>query len=116
MVRSTYHTTLQATPGQLVFGNDMILNTPLISDWGDIRQLKLKLIEKNNQLENKNRKPSTYIIQDKVLVRNKKGNKYEDPYVGAYPITQVWKNLNVTIRWGAVQERINIKWIKIYHQ
>ena len=31
-IRSTHHTTLQATPGQLIFGRDMILNTPFIVD------------------------------------------------------------------------------------
>ena len=31
-VRITYHTTLQATPGQLVFERDMILNPPVITD------------------------------------------------------------------------------------
>ena len=28
-----YYTTLQATPGQLVFGRGMIFNTPFIADW-----------------------------------------------------------------------------------
>ena len=37
-----------------------------------------KKIDKINQLENKNLKPHTYRIQDKVLVRNKKLNKYEE--------------------------------------
>ena len=32
-VHSTYHTTLQATPGQLVFGRDMIFNIKHITDW-----------------------------------------------------------------------------------
>ena len=31
--RSTCHATLQATPGQLVFGRDMILNIEYIADW-----------------------------------------------------------------------------------
>ena len=31
LVQSMYHATEQATPGQLVFGRDMILNTPFIS-------------------------------------------------------------------------------------
>ena len=34
-------------PDQLVLGRDMILNTPFISDWEDIRQRKKKVIEKN---------------------------------------------------------------------
>ena len=73
--------------GQLMFGHDMIFNTPFIADWGDIRQHKQKLIDKNNQLENKNPKPHTYRIGDKLLARNKKLNKYENTYIGPYPIT-----------------------------
>ena len=91
-VQRTYHTMLQSTPGQLVFGRDRILNNPLIEDWEDIRLHKQKIINKNNQLKNKNRKPQTYRIRDKVLVRNKKANLYGDLYVGPYPITQVWIN------------------------
>ena len=32
-VQIMYHATLQATPGQLVFGRDMIINTSFIADW-----------------------------------------------------------------------------------
>ena len=32
-VRSTYSTTTQATPMQLVFGHDAILNIPFVADW-----------------------------------------------------------------------------------
>ena len=49
-------------------------------------------------------------------MRNKNANKYEDPYIGSYPTTQVWTNGNVTIRWGSVQERTKIIWIKTYHE
>ena len=73
-------------------------------------------MDNNFQLENKNCKPHTYIIQDKVLVCNKKSNNYEEQYIVPYPITQVWTNGNVTIGQGAVQERINIRWIKPYHE
>ena len=44
-----------------------------------------------------------------------KTNKYKEPYKGPYPITKVQTNVNVTICWGATQERINIRWIKHYH-
>lgn len=37
-VRSTYSTTTQATPMQLVFGRDAILNTKFAADWNFIRQ------------------------------------------------------------------------------
>ena len=50
-VRGTYHTTLHSTPGQLVFGCDMILNAPFIVDWEYIRKHKPQLIHKNNKNE-----------------------------------------------------------------
>ena len=94
---------LQTTPSQLFFLRDIILNTPSVAEWGAIRQRKKQLIDKNNQVEKKYRKPHTYRIQDKVLVRNKKGKKYEETYVGPYPITQVYTNGNISIRQNAVQ-------------
>ena len=45
---------------------------------------------------------------DKVLMRNRNANKYDEPYPGPYLITQLWTNGNVTIRQGAVQERITL--------
>ena len=107
---------LQATTGHMVCGRDMILNTPSIADWGDIMLRKKKIIDKNNQLENKNRKRHTYRILHKVLLHNQKQNKYEKTYVGPYLITQVWTNENFAMHWVAVQERINIRWIIPYHE
>ena len=37
-VRSTYSTTTQAMPMQLVFGRDAIINAKFIADWDYIRQ------------------------------------------------------------------------------
>jgi hypothetical protein len=50
-VRSTYHTTLQSTPGQLVFGRDMIFPINHIADWQLIKNRKKKLIDKNKMKE-----------------------------------------------------------------
>ena len=61
----------------ILFGHNVILNTPLISDWGSISRCKQELIDKNNQNENKNLKPHNYRVSEKVLVHNKKENKYE---------------------------------------
>ena len=52
-IRSTVHTTSKKTPGQLTFGRDMIFNLQHKADWEDIKQRKQKLINKNNQYENK---------------------------------------------------------------
>ena len=37
-VRSTYHTTLKKSPGQLIFGRDMILNVKHKANWEYIKQ------------------------------------------------------------------------------
>ena len=50
-VQITYHTTLQATPVQLVFGLDMVLNTSLTVDWESIKLHKKIIIDKNNIIE-----------------------------------------------------------------
>ena len=89
-------------PGQLVFGCDMMLNIPFIAIWGAIRRHKQQQIEKNNQLENKNFQLHTYRVREKVLVRNKTANKYEEPYKGPYPINKVCTNVNFTIHRGTV--------------
>ena len=45
-VRTTAHTTLQATPAQLVFGRDAILNIPFEADWQLIKMRKQERIRK----------------------------------------------------------------------
>jgi hypothetical protein len=47
-LRSMYNTTLQATPGQLVFGSDMVLNVQHLTDWTAIKAGKQQIIHKNN--------------------------------------------------------------------
>lgn len=51
-VQATYHTTLQATPSQLVFGRDAILNVQLKANLNLIQRSKQQIIQKNNKKEN----------------------------------------------------------------
>ena len=76
-VRSTLHTTLKKTPGQLVFGRDMILNIQHEANWKYIRDRKQKLINKNNQNENSRRIPHEYKTGDLVLLKRGTENKME---------------------------------------
>jgi hypothetical protein len=48
VLRSTYHTTLQVMPGQLIFGRDMVLNVQHLTDWTAIKARKQQIICKNN--------------------------------------------------------------------
>jgi len=75
-MRSTFHTTLNATPGQLVFGRDMILNITYQADWQAIRQRKQSVIKKNNEKENSKRIPHVCGVGDKFLLE-KDANKHK---------------------------------------
>ena len=63
--RATAHTTLQATPSQLVFGRDAILQSNFQADWAVITARKQKLINKNNARENAKRKFHQYKVNDR---------------------------------------------------
>ena len=116
-VRSTYHTTLQASPGQLVFGRDMLFDIDFTADWHKIYDRKQQIINKNNLRENKNRIDFDYQIGDKVTKKNDylKINKKADlANKGPYRVVEVFNNGTVTIRRNNVEEIINIRRIDPY--
>jgi len=96
-VRSTFHTTLHKSPGQLVFGRYMILNIKHTANWDYIRQRKQKIINKNNQRENSKRVEHHYQEGDKVLLRRGTENKQEQPYTGPHTILTVADNGTVRL-------------------
>jgi hypothetical protein len=65
-IRSTYHTTLQATPYQFVFGRVKIENIGFRSNWDQIP--KQDIINKTNQKENKSQIPYEYKVGDQTLL------------------------------------------------
>ena len=113
-IRSTYHTTLKSTPGQLVFGRDMVLNSTHEANWEYIRKRKQQIIAKNNKAENAKRIPHTYAIGDRVLLRRGTDNKYETPYRGPYIILKVNDNGTVRMKVRNVEDTYNIRQITPY--
>ena len=70
-VRATYHTTLQASPMQVVFGKDAILNIKHVADWEHIQQRKQLRINHNNKHKNMLQNNQQYKVGDKILVKRK---------------------------------------------
>ena len=114
-IRSTYHTTLEATPAQLVFGRDMLLPIKFQADWAAIREWRQKIINKSNEWENKKRIPHTYSVGDKVS-KNRPGiqAKLKRKRDGPYTITHVYDNGTVRILRGNVSERLNVRRVQPY--
>ena len=76
-VRATYHTTLQASPMQLVFDPDAILKIKHVADWEHIRQRKQSQINHNRNCKNMRRNNHQYKVGDKILVKRRKNSKHE---------------------------------------
>ena len=76
-VRTTYHTKLQASPMQLVFGRYAILNIKHVANWEHIQQHKQEIINRNNKRENMLRNNHQYKVGDKIIVKRKKNSKHE---------------------------------------
>jgi hypothetical protein len=99
VIRITYHTTLQATPCQLVFCIDMIHNIAFRANWDPIQKRKQDIINNSNLKENKSRFPSEYKVGDQVLLETPGIiRKLSTPCTGPYPVTSVYKNGTIRIQ------------------
>jgi hypothetical protein len=63
-IRSTFHTTLKATPGQLVFGRYMVMPIKFMADWGAIEQQRQKEMGRSNRRENASRISNEHSFRD----------------------------------------------------
>ena len=114
-VRATVHTTTQATPMQLVFGRDAMLNIQFTANWKLIQQRKQKLINQNNQKENSKWLSHQYNIGDEVLIKQDQPTKFgSNPYKGPFTITAVRNNGTVRVREGIIEDTYNIRMITPY--
>ena len=116
-VRCIVHTTTRATPTQLVFGRDALLNVSFEADWQYIKERKQHRILQNNKKENAKRNDHTYHPGDEVMVREDPHRKLEGArFSGPYTVTQVNDNgtvqLSKATRRGAVLQTWNIRNVK----
>ena len=110
-----YHSNLKKIPGQLVFGQDMILSINNVAYGRYISQHKQPQINKDIIRENTTIIDHDYREGDTVTTTNMSAYKYKTPFKGPYEIVQTWTNGIVTLRMGAVTTRINIRHIKPYN-
>jgi hypothetical protein len=116
-IRSTYHTTLKATPGQLVFGRDMLLPIKFKANWAEIKARRQEEMRRNNERENKGRKVHDYKVDDQILLTDsRKRSKLSPPREGPYQVERVFTNGTLLIRRGAVSERVNIRRVTPYFE
>jgi hypothetical protein len=110
-IRGTFHTTLQATPCQLVFGRDLILDASFTANWSAIVARKVHQAQIDNARENQSRIAHSYAVGDLVLIQLNKRTppKLDCPTEGPYRIIKVQMNGTVIIQRGTYAETINIR-------
>ena len=114
-INSTVHTTTRATPTQLAFGRDALLNVSFQTDWEFIRERKQARIVQNNKRENRTRRHHEYKVGDKVGIILNKHRKHGEPQnKGPYTVSKVNDNGTVQLReeaahGGAVYQTWNIR-------
>jgi hypothetical protein len=119
-MRATVHTTNRASPSQLVFGRDAMLNVNFEANWQYLKERKQKLIHHNNKRENDKRIPHEYNVGDQVLVLQEPNRKHgADRYKGPYSITNVYDNGTVqlmqnTPAGGVVAQTWNVRQLTPY--
>ena len=115
-IRSTFHTTLGATPGQLIFGRDMLFDLSFKANWKNIKERKQTRIVESNKRENAKRIHHTYRVGDLVSKdRNQLQPKLHRPRDGPYTIEKVYTNGTLKIRRGITSEKISIRRINPFN-
>jgi hypothetical protein len=114
--RATCHTTLQASPMQLVFGRDAVLNVKHVSNWEHIRERKQLRINENNKRKSKSRREHNCSLGDKMLAKARKHSKHELEFDGPYEIIQVNDNGTVRFQKGTANDVVNIRRIKPFYE
>ena len=71
---------------------------------------KAKIINQNNEKENKKRLKYEYTINDRILIKNYTKTKYgQAAYVGPYTVTRVNNNGTLRYKKGVVTDVVNIR-------
>ena len=99
MYRAHCHT---ATPAQLAFGRDALLNISFEADWQCIKKQKQHRITQNNKAENATRREHTCNPGDQAMVKADPSRKLKgERWIGPCTVTQVL---------AAHQKRSDMRW------
>ena len=98
--RSAVNSTLQCSPGSLVFGRDMFVDVPLIADLVAIRNQRQLIIDKNLIRHNRKRYDYHFRVGEWVMVVKKDWDKYKmkERLKGPYQIIKTRTNRTVRLR------------------
>ncbi|OWZ03089.1 Pol Polyprotein [Phytophthora megakarya] len=102
--RASYHSILNASPGQLIFGQDMISRQLYEANWSYLTKRRFDAILADNDRENDKRLNHFYNPGDQVMVRVPKQFRAKTKSVanGPFPFRITWKISRWQYRGGGV--------------
>ena len=102
-IRASYHRTIMYTPGQAVFGRDMLFNLVSVVDWRVATAGKQRQLDTDNVRGNAKRVIHDYAICNQVYVETTGiYRKLDYKKHGPYRITKVFTNGKVIVQRGQV--------------
>ena len=114
-IRSTIHSVFDATPGQIIFGRDMIYDLSFRVKWNEIRAKRIKRAKSNRDKENSTRIIHKYRVGDKVLLsRGVLQRKLLPLRDGPYTVTKVNNNGTLTKNKGVIEQTVSIRRLTPY--
>ena len=111
-MRSAASTSLSGVaPGAMVFGRDMLLNIPIVTDIISITQNRQLQTDLRLERENRRRSQFDYQVDQMVYLKNhfSASDKIKAAWTGPYTIIRVHANGTLTIERGQIHERVSIR-------
>jgi len=110
-VRASYHSILAASPGQVLFGQDMITRRLYEANWSYICKRRFEAILHDNDRENESRLEHFYNIGDQVMLKIPKRERSKTMFVrqGPFPIKEIHSNGTVTLDKGRTTQVVSIR-------
>ena len=101
-------------PGALVFGRDMLLNIPIVTDIISIAENRQLQTDLRLERENRRRSHFDYQVNGMVFIQNhfSSADKLKEPWKGPFKILRVHTNGTLTIERGPIHERVSIRRVK----
>ena len=98
-------------PGALVFGRDMLLNIPILTDIVSIAENRQLQTDLRLERENRKRSQFDYRVNGQVYINNNfsSSDKMKPAWVGPFLILQVHANGTLTILRGQIHERVSVR-------
>ncbi|GMF53297.1 unnamed protein product [Phytophthora fragariaefolia] len=113
-MRTANHSMLKASPAQLAFGRDMLVDVAHTTDWTAEHRRKVEQVRAHNERENQGRAKWTYRPGDHVLLHRDAGiqGKMQPLFDGPFEVIAVQEHGTLTLDKGRYLEKVHIRRVR----